>query len=121
MFQTTEYAGKHMIVDLYGVSADLLKNDYQLSVILEEAAKVSGATVLHNHFHHFGEGFGCTGVIVLAESHISIHTWPEKNYASIDVYMCGKCDPKHAVNEIISAINHENSTIHTLYRGTEIT
>jgi S-adenosylmethionine decarboxylase len=119
MFQTTEYAGKHMIVDLYGVSADLLKNNNDLSSILEKSAVISGATVLHNHFHHFGEDYGCTGVIVLAESHISIHTWPEKNYASIDVYMCGKCDPKHAVEYILSNINHEYSSVQTLYRGTE--
>lgn len=121
MFQTTEYAGKHMIVDLYGVPGNILTNEKDLASLLENAAKSSGATVLHNHFHHFGEGYGCTGVIVLAESHISIHTWPEKNYASIDVYMCGKCDPKIAVTVIMNSVNHEYSSVQTLYRGTEIT
>jgi S-adenosylmethionine decarboxylase len=97
--------GRHVIADLHDVSAEVLGSIDFWKEILIDGAKKSGATVLSDHFHHFGEGYGITGVIVLAESHISIHTWPEKNYAAIDVFMCGTCDPEVAVDHITSKIN----------------
>jgi S-adenosylmethionine decarboxylase len=97
--------GRHVIADLHDVSAELLGSIDFWKEILIDGAKKSGATVLSDHFHHFGEGYGLTGVIVLAESHISIHTWPEKNYAAIDVFMCGTCDPEVAVDHITSRLN----------------
>jgi S-adenosylmethionine decarboxylase len=97
--------GRHVIADLHDVSAELLCSIDFWKEILIDGAKKSGATVLSDHFHHFGEGYGLTGVIVLAESHISIHTWPEKNYAAIDVFMCGTCDPEVAVDHITSRLN----------------
>ncbi len=99
------YMGRHVIADLHDVSAEVLGSIDFWKEILIDGAKKSGATVLSDHFHHFGEGCGFTGVIVLAESHISIHTWPEKNYAAIDVFMCGTCDPEVAVDHITSKIN----------------
>lgn len=99
------YMGRHVIADLHDVSAEVLGSINFWKEILIDGAKKSGATVLSDHFHHFGEGYGITGVIVLAESHISIHTWPEKNYAAIDVFMCGTCDPEVAVDHITSKIN----------------
>jgi S-adenosylmethionine decarboxylase len=60
---------------------------------LREAAEAAGATILHSHFHHFSPNGGVSGVLVLAESHISIHTWPERDFAAIDIFMCGACDP----------------------------
>jgi S-adenosylmethionine decarboxylase len=97
--------GRHVIADLHDVSAEILCSIDFWKEILIDGAKKSGATVLSDHFHHFGEGYGLTGVIVLAESHISIHTWPEKNYAAIDVFMCGTCDPEVAVDHITSRLN----------------
>jgi S-adenosylmethionine decarboxylase len=97
--------GRHVIADLHDVSAELLGSIDFWKEILIDGAKKSGATVLSDHFHHFGDGYGLTGVIVLAESHISIHTWPEKNYAAIDVFMCGTCDPEVAVDHITSRLN----------------
>ena len=99
------YMGRHVIADLHDVSAEVLGSIDFWKEILIDGAKKSGATVLSDHFHHFGEGYGIAGVIVLAESHISIHTWPEKNYAAIDVFMCGTCDPEVAVDHITSKIN----------------
>lgn len=99
------YMGRHVIADLHDVSAEVLGSIDFWKEILIDGAKKSGATVLSDHFHHFGEGYGITGVLVLAESHISIHTWPEKNYAAIDVFMCGTCDPEVAVDHITSKIN----------------
>jgi len=102
---TISYMGRHVIADLHDVSAELLGSIDFWKEILIDGAKKSGATVLSDHFHHFGDGYGLTGVIVLAESHISIHTWPEKNYAAIDVFMCGTCDPEVAVDHITSRLN----------------
>lgn len=62
------------------------------------AATESGATVLKVDTHNFGEGYGVTGVVLLAESHISIHTWPEYGYAAIDVFVCGRANPEVAVD-----------------------
>ena len=65
---------------------------------IEESALRAGASIVHSYFHPFGEGMGFSGVTLLSESHISIHTWPERNCASIDVFMCGNCDPQIAVD-----------------------
>jgi S-adenosylmethionine decarboxylase len=79
------FAGTHLLVDIWGASK--LDNPVHIETALREAALVAGATVLHSHFHHFTPNGGVSGVVVLAESHISIHTWPERNFAAIDVEM----------------------------------
>ena len=85
------YAGDHLLIELWG--AEHLADAALIERTLEQAARAAGATVLHSYYHPFGEGQGVSGVTVLAESHISIHTWPERGYAAIDVFMCGVCDP----------------------------
>ncbi len=85
------YAGDHLLVEMW--DADHLANADVIQSALERAARAAGATVLHSYYHPFGEGMGVSGVTILAESHISIHTWPERGYAAIDVFMCGNCDP----------------------------
>ncbi len=90
-----KFAGSHLLVDLWGAT-----NLCEPSVIdqtLREAALTAGATILHSHFHHFSPNGGVSGVLVLAESHISIHTWPERHFAAVDIFMCGACDPHLAI------------------------
>ena len=89
------YAGGHLLLDMWG--ARNLTDRGIIENILTRAAEASAATILHAHFHQFGEGGGISGVLVLAESHISIHTWPERDFAAIDIFMCGACDPRKAV------------------------
>ncbi len=86
--------GTHILIDLHGCrrSDDL---DYVKQVCIE-AAVATGATVIGENFHHFGEGCGVSGVVVLAESHLSIHTWPEQGFVSADVYVCGTCEAERA-------------------------
>lgn len=120
MYNQVSYAGRHVILDLYGVNAELLSDNSFWQEILETAVKKSGATLLHSHFHHFGDGYGCTGVVILAESHASIHTWPETGYASIDIYMCGECDPRIASDYIKENVETEKTTETMMYRGTEV-
>ena len=86
------YAGMHLLVDLWG--ATNLNDPAHIDAALREAAEAAGATILHGHFHHFSPNGGVSGVLVLAESHISIHTWPERDFAAVDIFMCGACDPR---------------------------
>lgn len=86
------YAGDHLLVEMW--DATHLADAAFIERALEKAARTAGATVLYSYYHPFGEGMGVSGVTILAESHISIHTWPERGYAAIDVFMCGDCDPQ---------------------------
>jgi len=108
-------AGKHIIIECEGRHAHL--SEEKLDSILCRAAKAAGASVLSSHFHRFGPQQGITGVLVLAESHITVHTWPEHNYAAFDVFMCGDCDPDKAVEVIISAANSTQVTTNSIIRG----
>ena len=90
-----EYAGSHLILDLWG--AKNLDNLAIMEQAMREAVKVSGATLLHIHLHHFTPSGGISGVAVLAESHISVHTWPERDFAAFDVFMCGDAKPEMAI------------------------
>lgn len=89
------FAGTHLLVELWNASN---LSDVELTErTLISAAEEAGATVLHSFLHPFGPDMGVSGVVVLAESHISIHTWPEREYAAVDIFMCGDCDPYKAV------------------------
>tara|TARA_A100001015_G_C14962059_1_gene701359 strand:- start:788 stop:1180 length:393 start_codon:yes stop_codon:yes gene_type:complete len=87
--------GKHFLIDLYG--ARHLENESLLDNLLRKIIVAANATLLHIHLHKFGAEQGVTGVAVLAESHISIHTWPEREYAAFDIFMCGKSQPESAI------------------------
>ena len=90
--------GEHLLLDLYGVAPALLRDVVALESALRDAAGALGATILHAYLHRFdsvrtglpaGEQGGVTGVLLLAESHLSIHTWPEHGFAAVDAFMCG--------------------------------
>jgi len=89
------YAGTHLLVDFWGGTR--LNDPDLMEEALREAARAARATLLHIHIHSFGNGDGVSGVAVLAESHISVHTWPEIDYAAFDVFMCGNSVPERAV------------------------
>ena len=89
------FAGTHLLVDLW--EAHNLADPVHVDAALRAAAIRAKATILHSHFHHFSPNGGVSGVVVLAESHISIHTWPERKFAAIDIFMCGDCDPHDAI------------------------
>ena len=89
------YAGSHVLADLWG--ARNLDDEAAIERALLEAIDACGATLLHIHLHRFTENGGISGVAVLAESHISVHTWPERGFAAFDIFMCGECDPERAV------------------------
>ncbi len=109
------FAGTHLLVDLWGASK--LDDPQLIDAALREAAIVAGATILHSHFHHFTPNGGVSGVVVLAESHISIHTWPERNYAAIDLFMCGVCDPHLSIPILRAAFSPERVDVDEQRRG----
>lgn len=90
-----EFAGTHLLLDLWGASHldDLERMEQAMRDIVNDC----GATLLHIHLHHFTPSGGISGVAILAESHISVHTWPERDYAAFDVFMCGDAQPENAV------------------------
>jgi len=84
-----ETKGMHLILELSGCESEIINNLEEVRKILTEAAIAANAEVLQTTFHKFSPQ-GVSGVVVISESHLSIHTWPEKNYAAIDIYTCGK-------------------------------
>ena len=110
-----EYAGMHLLLDLWGCTN--LDRPAFVSEALKKAASDCGATILHSHAHVFSPYGGVTGVVVLAESHITIHTWPERGFAAIDVFMCGGCDPRGAIAAIKAAFEPNEMTLSPELRG----
>lgn len=109
------YAGAHLIVDLH--SASRLDDADYIERTLIEAVNAAGATLLHIHLHRFSPGGGISGVAVLAESHISIHTWPEHAFAALDVFMCGQCDPRDTIAVLQRAFAPGSIDVQEFLRG----
>jgi S-adenosylmethionine decarboxylase len=112
-------AGSHLIIDLYG--AEKLDDIDHIEQAMVECVEESGATLLHIHLHRF-EPMGCevagvSGVAVLAESHISIHSWPENGYAALDVFMCGDAEPEKCVNVLRRAFSPDRIAVSEILRG----
>ncbi len=117
MSSTTETVGNHILADLYGIDADLLRDGPALESLLRRAAVHAGARILSSHFHSFGEKAGITGVVLLAESHISIHTWPECGVAVADIFMCGATDAERALEVLIRELVPADSQTVSVGRG----
>ena len=113
--QGQHYAGDHTLIELWG-ARHLADPDFIASA-LRDSAIAAGATVLHEHFHHFGEEQGVSGVLILAESHISIHSWPERSYAAIDIFMCGDCNPMDSVEVIKQRFSPSGIQVDNIQRG----
>ncbi|MEO0419185.1 MAG: adenosylmethionine decarboxylase [Pseudomonadota bacterium] len=99
--RTLTQVGTHALIDVRGASR--LDDPVHIEAILRRAAQAAGATILQAHFHHFGPEMGVTGVLMLAESHISIHTWPETDFAALDIFMCGAAKIDAAIEVIEDA------------------
>ena len=109
------YAGTHLIIDLRG--AERLDDLEHIETALREAVEASRATLLHLHLHHFTPNGGVSGVAVLAESHISIHTWPERGYAALDVFMCGEARPERTLEVFERVFRPEKMEVAEHLRG----
>jgi S-adenosylmethionine decarboxylase len=108
-------AGAHLIVDLYG--ANKLDDIELIERTLRRCVEVADATLLHIHLHRFEPNGGISGVAVLAESHISIHSWPERQYAALDIFMCGMARPERCIEVLLEAFAPRRVAIEELLRG----
>jgi S-adenosylmethionine decarboxylase len=110
-------SGTHVLADLNGIAADKLSDCTGLETLLRQAAEAAGAHILFSHFHAFGDGQGVTGVVLLAESHITIHTWPECGFAAADIFMCGSAQPELALALIENALQPQSRKIQAIQRS----
>lgn len=109
--------GRHLLVELHGCQPELLKRVDLVRDILVGAARACGATIVDVAFHEFNP-FGVSGVVVIAESHLSIHTWPEYRYAAVDVFTCGDViKPEAAVAYVASRFRCKNPSVVEMKRG----
>lgn len=102
-----------MLVDLFGCRH--LDDAPRIEAALRAAVAAAGATLLDLRIHHFGEAQGVTGVAMLAESHMSIHSWPEHGYAALDIFLCGDTHDLQAACQVfvrlLEAERHEQRSI----------
>ncbi len=110
-------AGVHLIIDLHDASQ--LDDIEHIEATLRRCVEASRATLLHIHVHHFQPN-GVSGVAVLAESHISIHTWPDSGYAALDVFMCGSADPDACVPVLREAFSARRVGVSEILRGRSV-
>ncbi|AWB45739.1 adenosylmethionine decarboxylase [Paenibacillus sp. CAA11] len=109
--------GRHVAVDTWGVDFEVLNNAELLQAHLVEAAESCGATVLSVQSKQF-EPQGATVLVMLSESHLSIHTYPERGFAAIDCYTCGETvDPQLAIDYLVSVLKPERTYAKKLIRG----
>jgi S-adenosylmethionine decarboxylase len=109
--------GYHVLADLHGIDPSALRDAAALEALLVDAARLAGATVLSASFRHFGGEHGVTGVVLLAESHVTIHTWPELGFAALDAFMCGQARPHDAIDHIACALRATRVELHSQRRG----
>jgi S-adenosylmethionine decarboxylase len=108
--------GTHVLIDLKTPRMDLLVDEKRFQKILSDICVSIGAHVLCTEFRSFGEGYGYTGVVVLSESHATVHTWPEHGTACLDIFTCGNVNPVDAVSSILSYFQATEHNVKILER-----
>lgn len=112
--------GIQLAVELFDCDENLLNNDRLLEQSLIEAATNAGATVVGSVFHQFNP-HGISGAIIIAESHIAIHTWPEYGYAALDIFTCGSSiEPREIADAIKDSLHARSMHISRLLRGVTV-
>lgn len=109
------YAGRHLIIELW--EAKNLTSLPKVRKSLKDSVKIIGATLLNIHLHKFSPSGGISGVALISESHISIHTWPEYGYAALDIFVCGHVDPYRAIKVLKEQYQTSNIQITEVKRG----
>ncbi len=111
-----DFQGNHILLELYGCNKEKLNDELYLRCQLNSAAKLAKASVLNIVSNKF-EPFGVTAIALLAESHLSIHTWPESQYSAIDIFTCGRnMRPKLASHFLIESLEASNYLLKTIAR-----
>jgi len=109
--------GRHVLVEFFGCSAEILNDVPVIETSMVEAASEAGATIISSVFHHFSP-FGVSGVVVIQESHLAIHTWPEYRYAAVDLFTCGDTvNPWISYDRLKAAFQADHGSAIELNRG----
>ena len=108
--------GRNVIAELYGCSAELLDDLEALRQHLKATAISIGATIVGETFHRFAPQ-GVSGTLVIAESHLSLHTWPEKGYVAIDIYTCGELEPRPGIEYLAHRLQAQSYRVQEILRG----
>ena len=114
--QDSSHQSKHLLLELYKCDCEKLNDESFLRCTLNRAAKLAKATVLNLISNKF-EPQGVTAIALLAESHISIHTWPESNYSAVDIFTCGRnMSPELASQYLIEALKAKEHSLRVIDR-----
>lgn len=109
--------GRHLLIELYGCDASVLDDVASIEEYMRTAARKANSTIVNSTFHRFNP-YGVSGVVVIAESHLSIHTWPEYGYAAVDIFTCGdSVDPWKAFEYLKDVMKSKRESIIELQRG----
>jgi S-adenosylmethionine decarboxylase proenzyme len=109
--------GRHLLAEFYDCNSNVLNNVERIEEVMTEAAIHCGATVVEKNFHHFSP-YGVSGVVIISESHLAIHTWPEYGYAAVDLFTCGtSCDPNLAYDYLREHLSCGSAFYSELKRG----
>ena len=109
--------GRHVLAEIYGCTEEILNDIQQVEKIMVKAALAAGAEIREVAFHKFSPQ-GVSGVVVISESHLAIHTWPELGYAAVDVFTCGdKVDPWVSANYLKEHFAAERLSAQEITRG----
>ena len=114
---TLETLGRHILIEFYNCNKEILASPELVEKHMNKAAKVANATIVNSVFHHFNP-YGVSGAVIISESHLAIHTWPEYGYAAVDVFTCGnKIDPWTAFDFLEEAFEAGRSESMEIPRG----
>ena len=109
--------GKHVLADIYDIDSDAIDDIEKIKKLLMEACEETNLNIVEFKFHKF-EPYGLSGICILKESHLAIHTWPEYNFASVDAFTCGtKMDPELVCQVVARKLNSKNVDIKKFDRG----
>jgi S-adenosylmethionine decarboxylase proenzyme len=108
--------GRHILAEFYDCAPGLLNDPEAIEQVMREAAAVSGATIVESVFHMFSP-HGVSGVVVVAESHLAVHTWPEYGFAAVDFFTCGEVDAGAAIRHLEEKFGAERAVSREVERG----
>jgi len=111
--------GRHIILELYGCNVETLSKPIEMEQILQAAALAMGATIVKSTFHHFSP-LGVSGVVIIIESHLTVHTWPEYGYAAVDIFTCGELEWRKGLDLLEKKLKVKKMEWKMLERGIDI-
>ena len=108
--------GKHFLTELFGCKSEIINNVELVEGHMKTSALLSGATIVQSVFHTFSP-YGVSGVVIVAESHLAVHTWPEHDYVAIDFFSCGDLECERAISNLQIGFGAERIEIKKIDRG----